>query len=115
MTITWGMLWSKSRKPLKTCWLITAGIIALYIGLIRPPERDRGINNSKAAGLAAMPASPGEEAIGLWQQASLFHPTARGKYFQKGITRNSSHAYLMRARVTADTDKSSGPGEDSTD
>jgi hypothetical protein len=116
MTIAWGTLWTKSRKPLKTCWLITAGIVALYVGVIRPQERDRGINNSRAAGLAAMPANLGEEAVGTWRQMSILHPAARGGFLQKGISRNARYnVSLTRARLTADTDKTSGTGEDSSD
>jgi hypothetical protein len=30
MVIRWGAFSAKSRKPLKTGWLITAGVVALY-------------------------------------------------------------------------------------
>jgi Domain of unknown function (DUF4349) len=41
-----------SGTNLRNGWLITAGIVALYVGAIRPHEFTGGINNSKAAGLA---------------------------------------------------------------
>jgi hypothetical protein len=38
---------------LKIAWLITAGVIAFYVSVIRPREYVAGINNSRATGLAA--------------------------------------------------------------
>jgi len=52
-------------RNLKTGWLVTAGIVALYVGVIRPHESLRGINNSRAAGLAEQRVDP----LGLWHQA----------------------------------------------
>jgi Domain of unknown function (DUF4349) len=54
-----------SGENLKAGWLVTAGIVALYVGAIRPYEGVRGINNSKATGVAEQRAVP----IGLWRQA----------------------------------------------
>lgn len=54
-----------STKNLKTGWLITAGIVALYVGAIQPREAERGIAKSRATGLAAERAEP----IGLWRHA----------------------------------------------
>lgn len=61
-----------SGSNLKTGWLITAGIVALYVGVIRPHESLTGINNSRAAGLAGQR----DEPLGLWRQAR-FAPQAR--------------------------------------
>jgi len=55
-----------NRKNLKACWLVTAGIVALYIGAIQSHEYTGGINNSKATGLAAQ-----TEPLGLWRQMRL--------------------------------------------
>lgn len=61
-----------SGRNLKAAWLVTAGILALYVGVIRPHENQRGINNSRAAGLAEQRLEP----LGLWRQAR-FAPLAR--------------------------------------
>ena len=42
----------KSRAYLKTGWLITAGLIALYLGAIAPLENVRNISLQKATGLS---------------------------------------------------------------
>jgi hypothetical protein len=56
--------WRDGRN-LKTGWLITAGIVALYIGLTQPREQTRGIANSRATGLAAYEKA---EPLALWRQ-----------------------------------------------
>jgi hypothetical protein len=52
-----------SSKNLRTGWLVTAGIVALYLGTIRPYEAAHGINNSRSSGLAEA-----TEPISLWHQ-----------------------------------------------
>jgi hypothetical protein len=42
MQISWGNFWQRSRKPLKTGWLIAAGLMAVYIGAIQPRQRAQG-------------------------------------------------------------------------
>jgi hypothetical protein len=54
MVIRWGVFYTKSRTALKTGWLITAGVIALYVGVTQPLDRARGIASEKASGLAAV-------------------------------------------------------------
>jgi hypothetical protein len=49
-----GDFWHKSRAYLKTGWLITAGLVALYLGVLGPLENTREIRNQKATGLAAV-------------------------------------------------------------
>jgi hypothetical protein len=66
MVICWGMFPTKSRKALKTGWLITAGVLALYLGVIQPRDRARGIASQKATGLAAVSGDVGWEPISLW-------------------------------------------------
>ena len=39
MAICWGVFSTKSKKALKTGWLITAGVLAFYVGVIQPRER----------------------------------------------------------------------------
>jgi hypothetical protein len=61
-----------SGKNLKTGWLVTAGIVALYVGVIRPHQGVGGISNSRASGLAEMRPDP----LALWRHAR-FAPLAR--------------------------------------
>jgi hypothetical protein len=75
MAVTLGAGWRlflTRGENLKTGWLVSAGIVALYLGAIRPYEGVRGINNSKATGVAEQRGEP----IGLWRQAR-FAPLAR--------------------------------------
>ena len=62
MEIVWGKFWQKSRTRLKAGWLITAGIVAIYIGAIEPINQVKGIAQERAAGLAAVTG---------WQPVSL--------------------------------------------
>jgi hypothetical protein len=55
MQIRWGGFWHKSRAHLKTGWLITAGLIALYLGAIAPLETPRRNSMQKATGLSPVP------------------------------------------------------------
>jgi hypothetical protein len=59
MGIRWGVFSAKSRTALKTAWLITAGVIALYLGVIQPRDQARGIASEKASGLAAVSGGVG--------------------------------------------------------
>ena len=54
MKITWGTFWQRSRKWLKTGWLITAFLVAVYGGVIRPSRAFRGIAMEKTTALAAI-------------------------------------------------------------
>lgn len=56
-----------SSSNLKAGWLITASLIALYVGAIRPQEIPGGIANSKATGLAEYRA----ESAGLWRSRNF--------------------------------------------
>ena len=47
MEITWGAFWLGSRKWLKTGWLITAVVVAVYGGVIRPSRAFRGVAMKK--------------------------------------------------------------------
>ncbi len=84
MAIRWGALSVKSRKPLKICWMITAALVALYIGLVQPRERYGGIAQSKATGLASV-SGVGWDPISLWRQASILPRSARQTFYQKGV------------------------------
>ena len=70
MSLAWGARWNsflRSGKNLKIGWVITAFVVALYAGIIRPQERNMGINNSRASGLAAERV----ESVALWHQTRI--------------------------------------------
>lgn len=72
MSLTWGARWSsflRSSKNLQIAWMLTAGIAMLYFVVFRPQERQYGINNSKASGLAAV--AERTEPLGLWHQTRV--------------------------------------------
>jgi len=54
MKITWGTFWLCSRKWLKIGWLITAFLVAVYGGVIRPSRAFRGIAMERTSALAAI-------------------------------------------------------------
>src|SRR6202167_5591122 len=85
MVIRWGVFHTKSRTALKTGWLITAGVVALYLGLIHPRDQARGIASEKATGLAAVSGGVGWEPISLWRQTSILPHLRSDAYLQKGI------------------------------
>jgi len=73
MSVSWGSRlrsFLTSSKNLKMGWLITAGIVALYVGVISPHEVERGIARSGGTGLAAV---AGSEPIRLWREAAMPH------------------------------------------
>ncbi len=84
MVIRWGVFSAKSRKALQTGWLITAGVLALYLGVIQPRERARGIASQRATGLASVSGSVGWDPISLWRQTSVPASFKRAAHFQKG-------------------------------
>jgi hypothetical protein len=76
MSVAWGSRWRSfwaSGKNLATAWMITAGVVALYVGVIRSNEITGGINNSKATGLARPRRA---EPIALWRQMRILPQTA---------------------------------------
>jgi len=84
MVIRWGVFSATSRTALKTGWLITAGVVALYLGLIQPRYQARGIASEKATGLAAVSGGVGWEPISLWRQTSILPHFRSDAYLQKG-------------------------------
>jgi hypothetical protein len=85
MVIRWGVFSAKSRTALKTGWLVTAGVIALYLGVIQPRDKARGIASEKANSLAAVSGGVGWEPISLWPQTSILPHFRSEAYLQKGI------------------------------
>ena len=85
MGTRWGVFSAKSKTALKTGWLITAGVVALNLGLIQPRDQARGIASEKASGLAAVSGGVGWEPISLWRQTSILPHLRSEAYLQKGI------------------------------
>lgn len=54
MEKNWHAFWQDRRKWLKAGWLITAALVAVYGGVIRPTRAFRGIAEEKSTGLAAI-------------------------------------------------------------
>jgi Domain of unknown function (DUF4349) len=84
MVVRWGVFFTKSRTALKTGWLIMAGVVALYLGVIQPRDQARGIASEKATGLAAVSGGVGWEPISLWRQTSILPHFRSDAYLQKG-------------------------------
>ena len=74
MSMNWGsrfrFLVTGSRKYLKAGWLVTAGIVALYVGAIRPTEHERDIASERATGLAAATVDD-MKPMALWHQIRI--------------------------------------------
>ena len=109
MTWAWGDFWQRSRNWLRVGWLITAGLIALYIGVIEPRQIAREVSYSRAAGLAAVTG----DSILPWRQASyrannVSHPSGGMSGFIGGTADK-------RVRMAAMTMSMPSPLEDDDD
>ena len=114
MAIRWGVLSAKSKKPLNIAWMITAGLLAFYVGSVLPRERDHSVAQSKGTGLASV-AGGDWEPISLWRQASIlpnraaretFHPNGTIGGVPGSMVRTKSVAYLTApAADSADEDE----------
>lgn len=93
----------------KNAWLITAGVVAFYVSVIRPREYAPGINNSKATGFAAL--AERVEPMAYYSRPML------QKGVVGGIPRTAHSANMMTVRaslgssVSFDADKSESEGE----
>jgi hypothetical protein len=85
MVIRWGVFSATSRTALKTGWLITAGVVALYLGLIQPRDQARGIASEKATGLAAVSGGVGWEPISLGDKPQFFRTSDPMPTFKKAL------------------------------
>ena len=112
MGICWGAFSTKSKKALKTGWLITAGVLAFYVGVIQPRERARGIASEKATGLAAVSGGVGWEPLSLWRQTSILPHLNREAYLQKGAVGGVPVDRAVVARASLMTFSGSGNGEE---
>jgi len=91
MKLGWGMLWEKSRERLKPAWLVTAGVVAIYVGAIAPMDKGHGIATERATGLSA---------VTEWEPVSLWHQTHLSAMLQKGVIGDVSGRMDM-AKVAA--------------
>src|SRR5437899_5793071 len=98
MQIPWGTFWRKSRKWLKTGWLIMAGIAAIYYGAIQPSQAFRGIAMERASALAAFEERRHEHWFQPNSPAAREEPPVEGVVggvpgggvaFQKGVVTRS--------------------------
>jgi hypothetical protein len=98
MVIPWGVLSTKSRHALKVGWLITAGLVALYVGVIEPRDRYRGITKQKGTGLAAVSGQGEWQPISLWRQTSIFPRFALDVSYDRAVM--SSHPSRMISQAS---------------
>jgi hypothetical protein len=86
MVIRWGEFSSKISPALTRGWLITAGVGALYLGVIQPHHQAKreALPRRRASGLAAVNGGVGWEPIALGRQTSIL-PHLSEAYLQKGI------------------------------
>lgn len=112
MAIRWGVLSAKSRKPLKTCWMITAALIAFYVGWVQPRERYRGIAQSKGTGLAAV-SGVGWEPISLWRQSSILPHLSRQASYDRSVVRGVPGGIGRKATMTYIAEGGGGGNESS--
>src|SRR3954464_7308457 len=102
MEILWGGFWKKSRNHLKTGWLITSSLVAIYIGAIQPTEGVRGISSGRATGLASSEWEP----VALWQSSSVW-PRTPPMLLKKGVIGGVPGGHAAMALRTAASTQSS--------
>jgi hypothetical protein len=98
MKIPWGAFWQRSHNRLKAGWLITAAIVAVYIGAIQPMDGVRGISSEKGAGLASF-ATPEWDPIARWQSRSMW-ARSQPMMLQKGVVGGVPRARAIAAMST---------------
>jgi hypothetical protein len=103
MEIPWGVFWKKSRNRLKIGWLITAFLVAIYVGAIQPMGSVRGISSQRAAGLATSAWEP----VALWQSSSMW-PRTRPMMLKKGVIGGVPGGHSFMALSTVASRQSSG-------
>src|ERR1700690_2303656 len=99
MPANWRSFFSRSQKWLKTGWLIMAGVVAVYFGVILPRETARGIAEQRATGLGAVTGEP----ISLWR-ASFRHRVAsvdQARFSENVIGGVASSGPVMVAGLSA--------------
>src|SRR5437870_11356254 len=95
MPIVWEDFWQKGRRWLKTVWLVSAGLMAIYYGAIQPAQDFHGIAESKATALAAVEGN---------RHQHWFHPNllpAREAEVGEGVVggvRSEEHTSELQSR-----------------
>lgn len=114
MSVTWGRCTSfwRNTSNLKMGWIVAAGIAALYVVAVRPYEAERGINNSKATGLAATQTGP----LGFWKAEGLPHYHAdrdRASGVIGGVPGGLPHKYATQQMemISADLTPAAPPAQ----
>jgi hypothetical protein len=87
MGIRWGVFSAKSRTALKTGWLITAEVIALYLGVTQLRDQARGIASGRRP---ALPSSAEVWVRSQWQASMAL------TRFQILLTRGAKSCYQTR-------------------
>jgi hypothetical protein len=78
MPWAWGEFRRNSRQWLKTGWLITAGLVAVYAGAIEPLQIAREKETSRTTGLGAVPeGAPSRSVLRLPSREEIVGGTAR--------------------------------------
>lgn len=92
-----------SRKNLRNGWLVSLGLAALYVGLIRPYESLRGINNSRGTGLSAANSEPARywRGEGLFHQFGAFHGRGHVAGVVGGVPGGIANSKAVAARTAA--------------
>jgi len=70
MAWKWEELVRRSGKWLTLGWLLVAGLIALYFGMVQPRSRYQGIAEQRSAGLGSAAFEP----AAIWRPSSLLGP-----------------------------------------
>ena len=97
MGVRWGVLSEKTGKWLKMGWLVTAGLVALYMGVVEPRSRYGGIASERSSGLAAVSGGVGWEPISLWRQRSIFPMYARSVSYDRAALGGTARMFAREA------------------
>lgn len=89
----WSSFWRNSSN-LKMGWMVTAGMVVLYVAAVRPYESSYGINNSRATGVVSFQT----EALGVWRHARWL-PQYRAPRDQVGGIVGGAPGGVSRGRV----------------
>jgi len=96
MPLRWGWFSQRSSKYLKTGWLMSVGLVAVYAGWIKPLNSMRGIPERRATGLAGIASERvGWAPEGMWQQTSPVTATS-------GVVTGDSRRSVRRRPTSTD-------------
>ncbi len=109
MAIRWGVISTKSKKILKIGWLIVAGALALYLGVVGPRERARSIAADKTSGLASVSGDENKEPLSLRYQNST-PPTSSVAGIVGGVP--GQRAPMAVALIAPNDEEVAGPASD---